>query len=302
MGADDPVAKHSNVEELPELCDFDERIPFIGEDELGLWDMDILVSFKGCRQDDQYVANASMAKENPVERAIQLPFIFRRGSDEWCLWTRAEKAKERCRGYSELQLHEEKSKEYFGQDMKCFDWDPKCKIQYHPRLSVSAKSAPSEFGSMKPHACRFLVALGLVVDIWWTLGWTLQNPAVFLFNPMVLVKDSPIHASYVARFRHDVVWPLFGSTKCFWESLEFIFLNNLDYAFIWPEGHPIMSVLEIRDCLAHHFPEDTQIIPMTYALEAIFGSGTLFFESMMMGLKKGGWRSLHYTDGDTDDW
>lgn len=267
-----------------------------------LWDYDVITWERGLSTDPEYRALINIKNDNPSKEEVQVPFRFR-GENDHSLWTRAQRSLNRLKGV-DLQEGLIGFMKYFGPDQHCLDWTPKSSIQFFPALKVEVRPTPLNFASVKPLACKFLVALGLVVEIWWELGWSHCDPAVALFEPRVLAMthDDILGASAMARFRHAVVWKLFGSSKVFWSKLECMFLSSLEYAFVWPQGEESnITVSAIRDYLLSQPTHDKTLIDMTYALECLVGASPNFAAELNLGMCQG-WKSVHLSNDDANGW
>lgn len=266
---------------------FYERVVMVDEEHMQFWDRDVIVWPKGSLQDEEFMAKVTIRDDNPLKSSIQVPFTYRCGCDDTLLRRAIDRGEE-------LLLIER----YFGKDIHCQDWVPACRLDYYPRLQFNVKSRPSDFETVKPMAARFVVALGLAVDVWIDICDCRFDPVQCLFDPLIL-KDQPIAASNAARFRANVIWPLFKSVQVFWECVESLLLESKEYAFMWPESAG-MSVPQLRDYLMHHFPADQDIIKLTYALEAIHG-GNPSYTFQITGELDVGYKS-HHLNPEISDW
>lgn len=268
---------------------FFERVIMVGEEQMSLWEKDVIVWLKGSLENPMFKAEREIRSDNPISMAIQIPLSLRCGSSETLL-LRALKAIGEAEG-EERHALVTKFDEYFGIDGRCSHWKPSTEFNFITKLTVDVKETPSDFESTKPMAARFVVALGLLTGIWIDVCDCRSSPPHLLLDPR-LQLDHPFVASQISRFRHDVIWPLFGSTKSFWLKLNDLFHESKPYAYVWPESQA-MSIPQLRDYVRFKFPGDETVIKMTYALEAIQGGYEEYTIQLTCDLKSG-FKSHHF--------
>lgn len=249
------------------------------------WEKDILEMIPGNIEDAEFIDGMRIRDDNPIRLLMSVPLAFI--SNIRPLWMIAKDAIQNAANEKHLSEVNARFEEYFGVDHRCANWTARswC-VSYHPCLVIPCSLNHSRtFASIKPAVVRFYIVTGLIFGCWLVITGKKYDPPSILHHPAKFGEKHPFSASFAARFRHEVIWPLFYSVERFWSKIEELYHDLIEYSIVWPKDEPHMSVASARDFLSSlNNPDDSIYIRMTFALEALIGKSTNFTEGISDGL------------------
>lgn len=138
--------------------------------------------------------------------------------------------------------------QWFGCDPGCPNWKPHRQNMAPLYDLYFHQEAPTmdDFSGIKLKILKAYVHASLSAFFSLGMAYRFYATPEILWHPDDQRVDKSDSAK-VAVFRHQAIWPLFGTTQQFWECFQDVFKETEDYMMEWPNGAPDLSYSEILE-------------------------------------------------------